>query len=225
MNRTGIEAGSEASALYKKALAAPYISVRGLHVYDGHIKAEDLEERTVVCDQAFELVEKMVDSLKRAGFEVAQIVAGGCPTFPIHVRRKGVDLSPGTFVFWDLGYHRALPEQAFEYAALVLTRVISIPEPGLICVDLGYKSIASESELNKRIFFLNAPDITPVAHSEEHLVLKTTDENQFHVGDVLYGVPYHICPTCALYERASVVVRGRQIDEWKILARDRKLNV
>ena len=35
-------------------------------------------------------------------------------------------------------------------------------------------------------------------HSEEHLVLETPRAAEFKIGDVLYGVPWHICPTVAL---------------------------
>jgi hypothetical protein len=42
---------------------------------------------------------------------------------------------------------------------------------------------------------------------------------------VLYGLPYHICPTVALYERAMVIENNKVSAEWKIIARDRKINV
>jgi D-threonine aldolase len=45
------------------------------------------------------------------------------------------------------------------------------------------------------------------------------------VGDVLIGIPYHICPTVALYERAFIVENGGINGEWKTIARDRYLNL
>lgn len=147
-------------------------------------------------------------------------MAGGSPTFPIYAS-KGVECSPGTFVYWDKGYHDSLPEQSYEFAALVLTRVISLPASNIICVDLGYKAIASENELSKRVHFLNAPDLKVIGHSEEHLVLEGSENHHYKIGDVLYAVPYHICPTCALYEKAQVIQQGKKVNEWKVLARDR----
>jgi len=41
----------------------------------------------------------------------------------------------------------------------------------------------------------------------------------------LYGVPKHICPTCALYEKAFVVENGSVEKEWRIVARDRRITV
>ena len=88
-------------------------------------------------------------------------------------------------------------------------------------MKLKLKSIAAENILAKRVVFLNAPYLEPVSQSEEHMVLKTTANHSFKPGDVLYGLPFHICPTCALYERASIIRNRRIVGEWKIAARDR----
>jgi D-threonine aldolase len=64
-----------------------------------------------------------------------------------------------------------------------------------------------------------------VMHSEEHLVLETERAGEFEVGAVLYGIPWHICPTVALHSHATVVRQGRAIDCWSIEARNRKLTV
>lgn len=224
MNRTGIVPGEEALELYKKAIDLAGIKTEGLHVYDGHIRNANLEERTRIANEAFLPVEKMILELLNQGYEKPKIVAGGSPTFPIHAKNPEVEASPGTFIFWDWGYAHTVPDLPFEYAALVMTRVISLPAPGWICVDLGHKSIAAENELNKRVYFLNAPGLKPVSQSEEHLVLDAGDYH-FKVGDVLYGVPHHICPTCALYDFASVIEDHKRIAEWEINARDRRITI
>jgi len=45
------------------------------------------------------------------------------------------------------------------------------------------------------------------------------------VGDVFYGLPYHVCPTVALYERVFTIENGKVTGEWKTISRDRKLTV
>ena len=94
----------------------------------------------------------------------------------------------------------------------------------MICIDLGHKSIAAENPLEKRVHFLNGPDLQPVSQSEEHMVLKT-NTHHFEVGDVLVGVPYHICPTCALYDTAVVVRDQHAVERWKIPSRNRAITV
>jgi D-serine deaminase-like pyridoxal phosphate-dependent protein len=223
MNRTGIKPGSEAIEVYRQSAQLPGIVPIGLHAYDGHIHDEDLEKRKQKCDEAFAFVEAMKEELTKNGFPEPMIIAGGSPTFPIHAKRKKVECSPGTFIYWDAGYLKGLPEQPFVPAALVISRIISLPNETTICTDLGHKSIAAENLLNKRVTFLNAPELEPIGHSEEHLTLKAENGHHYQVGDVLYGLPYHICPTCALYERAFLVEEGKMDGEWKIVARDRKL--
>jgi D-threonine aldolase len=224
-NRTGIIPGKEAVALYKLCAGLPGITIKGLHAYDGHIRDKDFAERTANCNKAFLPVENMASQISQMNLPEPVIVAGGSPTFPIHAKRGKVECSPGTFIFWDKGYSDGCPEQPFLIAAVLLSRVISLPAPGFVCLDLGHKSVAAENELIKRVFFPDAPALKATGQSEEHLVLDAGTDHSFQIGDVLYGFPLHICPTVALYERAVLVEEGIAGGEWKIVARDRKIGV
>ena len=225
MNRTGIAPGDNCLELYKICYSLPGLKLTGLHVYDGHLHQPNFEERTKACHKAFAPVEKLLSQIQAADLPQPIIVAGGSPTFSIHTKRKAVECSPGTFIFWDKGYETTCAEQPFKPAALVITRVVSLPDPTTVCLDLGHKSIASENNLNKRVYFLNAPDLVFKGHSEEHLVASAPEGHSFKPGDVLYGIPYHICPTVALYERALVVDNYICNSEWKVIARDRKITI
>jgi D-threonine aldolase len=230
MDRTGIAPGPDALALYQKALALEGIDPVGLHVYDGHIRDTDPEALKARCDEAFGSVLKLRTAI--AALPVAEggrdltIIAGGSPTFPVHAGRAAeIQCSPGTFVYWDKGYGDQFPGQPFTPDALVVTRVISLRGETRLCLDLGHKSIAAENELGRRVFFLNGPELRAVGQSEEHLVVEAGPGHGYRIGDVLYGVPYHICPTVALYERAVTIEAGRAAGEWKNVARDRKITV
>lgn len=225
MNRTGIAPGAEALNLYLLGLKTPGIAMAGLHSYDGHLRDPDLALRTKKCDEAFEAVAGLRSQIREATGTDPLVVAGGTPTFPIHAKRTDTECSPGTFIFWDEGYRQALKEQPFRFAALVVTRVISKPDEKTVCLDLGHKSIAAENDISRRIRFLNAPELEPIGHSEEHLVMRAPANHSWQVGDVLYGVPYHICPTVALYDEA-VACRGHLAgDRWPITARRRKISL
>jgi D-serine deaminase-like pyridoxal phosphate-dependent protein len=224
MNRTGISPGQAAVELYTACASLKGIKPVGLHAYDGHIRHSDFEKRKQQCDTVFAEVEKTRDSIVTAGFHEPVIVAGGSPSFSIHCKRPKLVCSPGTFIYWDKGYQDLCEEQPFLPAALVISRVISLPSAGKICVDLGHKSIAAENDLLHRVFFLNAPDLKPVGQSEEHLVLEAGNDHQYQPGDILYGIPMHVCPTVALYERALTVTDHIQNGEWKNIARDRKIS-
>lgn len=224
MNRTGITADL-ALALFDQCRQLKGISIKGLHAYDGHIRDADFATRTKHCDEAFERVMHLKKEIKKNFNTELIIIAGGTPTYTIHCKRKEIECSPGTFIYWDKGYQDSLPEQGFVPAALVVTRIISKPTPDTICVDLGHKAIASENTLPQRVAFLNASGLRPVGHSEEHMVLKVEDGTTYRVGDILYGLPFHICPTVALYESASVVENDRLVENWKITSRKRMISV
>ncbi|MEP7377273.1 MAG: D-TA family PLP-dependent enzyme [Chitinophagaceae bacterium] len=225
MNRTGIVPGPGALDLYKLCSSLTGIVPVGVHAYDGHIHDKDFGIRQKKSDEAFAKVEWLKIEIVNQGLPEPIIVAGGSPTFPIHAKRKKIECSPGTFIYWDAGYQQGLAEQSFLAAALVISRVISHPGENLLCLDLGHKSVAAEKELNNRVLFINAPELKFVGQSEEHLVVETDKQHDYKVGDVLYGLPFHICPTCALYERAFIVEDGKVAGEWEVIARDRKINL
>lgn len=225
MNRTGISPDQKGFQLYVYCYQLPGIVTVGLHAYDGHIRDTDPDKRKQNCDAAFAPVERLKEALIKSGFEEPVIIAGGSPTFPIHTQRAKVECSPGTFIFWDASYQQMLPDQPFLPAALVVSRVISHPEENIWCTDLGHKSIAAENPLSNRVTFINAPALQFLGQSEEHLVVQSNEQDALKLGDVLYGLPYHICPTCALYDRALVVIDGKVTTEWKIISRDRKIYI
>jgi D-serine deaminase-like pyridoxal phosphate-dependent protein len=222
-DRTGI-IPEDALQLYIDCDALPGIKPVGLHAYDGHIHDADLEVRIEKCNASYDGVSKLQAEIIEKGYPKPVIIAGGSPTFPIHAKRADIECSPGTFVYWDKGY-QSFKDQPFLTAALVVTRVVSLPNQSLVCLDVGHKSIAPENELNKRIYFLNAPELVMVGQSEEHLVVNADKGHTYKIGDVLYGLPYHICPTVALYERVITVENNTAIGEWKNIARDRRITI
>jgi D-serine deaminase-like pyridoxal phosphate-dependent protein len=106
----------------------------------------------------------------------------------------------------------------------LLTRVISIIDSHTLCLDLGHKSVAAENPL-PRVKFLNATEAVAVSQSEEHLVIKVEDSRRYQIGDVWYGVPSHICPTCALYDYVQVAENGRVTTQWQVIARNRIITI
>jgi D-serine deaminase-like pyridoxal phosphate-dependent protein len=222
MNRTGILPAA-ALELFDTIRQLPALQFLGLHAYDGHIHDGDIALRTRRSNEGFAGVIPLAQKIASVTGQPPRIIAGGTPTFPVHAKRPGVECSPGTFIFSDWNYRQALPDEPFDYAALVITRVISILDQKTVCLDLGHKSVAAENPL-PRVHFLNAPGAQPASHSEEHLVVKVDDTAYLQIGDVWYGIPMHICPTVALYEKAYTVEEGHITGAWKVIARNRSIN-
>ncbi|MFT5386542.1 MAG: D-serine deaminase-like pyridoxal phosphate-dependent protein [Saprospiraceae bacterium] len=200
------------------------ITIIGLHCYDGHIRVSSLGERTSACLDAFAAVLALRKQLQKTLQKDLVIVAGGSPSFSVHAKYHEVECSPGTFIFWDQRYGNDYKEQAFQKAAVVATRVISKLDAHTYCLDLGHKSIASEMPF-PRVAFLHPEKFTQIGHSEEHLVIQSEQADILNPGDLLLAYPYHICPTVALYDYAQIVSEGHIIDQWEVIARNRKITI
>jgi D-serine deaminase-like pyridoxal phosphate-dependent protein len=224
MNRTGIKP-EDAVELYGYCNELQGIKIMGLHAYDGHIHDKEFGVREQKANEAYAKVEQLQQRIRQNDHRELIIIAGGSPTFPIHAARGVVECSPGTFIYWDRGYSLNCEEQPFLTAGLVVSRVVSLPDEGKLCLDVGHKSVSAENDLTKRIYFLNAPELTFVGQSEEHLVVDAGKDHRYKVGDVLYGLPYHICPTVALYERVITIENNQISGEWRNIARDRKITI
>ncbi|WP_313266993.1 D-TA family PLP-dependent enzyme [Sphingobacterium sp.] len=199
------------------------IQLVGVHGYDGHIHDKDYKLREKQCQHGYGILETAYLMTQVSTSKPLTKVIGGSPSFPFHAERSDVECSPGTFVFWDFGYAENYAEQDFMLAAILLTRVVSIVDHKHLCLDLGYKSVACESPQPRVKFF--DPRIGEIKmQSEEHLVVEVTDSAQFNLGDALYAVPRHICPTVACYGELQVV-HERQADQiWTVYARNKKIN-
>lgn len=224
MNRTGISSDN-ALNLYKNALNLSGINIIGIHAYDGHIHDSDVLQRKHKADKVFQLISLVQLEIEKFAEKKLKIVVGGSPTFSLYaLAHEDVEVSPGTFIFWDAGYKETMPDFDFLWAGIIATRIISIINETNLCLDLGHKSIAAENPL-PRIKFLSNDEIIPISQSEEHLVVQVENTDKYAVGDVWYGVPIHICPTVALHKEVQIVENNTVIDAWKVIARDRKITV
>ena len=225
MNRSGIRPGDEVIDLWQYCSRTEGIKPVGLHAYDGHHRHPDVLDRKAACDASFEEVNDLRSRITEIIGERPDVIVGGSPTFPIHAGRKDVECSPGTSIFWDACYAGICPEQPFEPAVALITSVLSLPTDTRVCTDLGHKSVASENDIIRRVIFSEASDLNVVSQSEEHLVAEAPVGHGYRPGDVLIGIPYHVCPTVALYERLPVIIEGRHNGFWKVIARDRCIGI
>ena len=219
MNRTGIVPDISAVHLFKTVSDHPNLIAKGLHAYDGHIRDTNLTKRKIACDKAFDMVLHLKKELEAREMKVENIIAGGSPSFSVHAKRKDVETSPGTTLLWDERYGSLFPEMKFIPAAVLLTRIVSKPQPNLLCLDLGHKAVAPEMDF-PRVKIFGMEDCEQIGQSEEHLVIKCPENSEFGIGQVHYAIPMHICPTVAKYAELLTVEDGTVTGSWKVAARD-----
>jgi D-serine deaminase-like pyridoxal phosphate-dependent protein len=225
MHRTGCPAGPRILQLYREIQSFRHLVCRGLHVYDGHIRESDFESRKKSVQEAFLPVADMAEAVAASGKPSLMIVAGGTPSFTVHALNPSVTCSPGTCVLWDAGYDQMLQEQDFQFAAVLMMRVSSVPMEGRITLDLGHKAVAAENPMGQRLRFLDRDGWKVISQSEEHLVVELPVKTSIPVGEVVYGVPYHVCPTVALYDEVQVVDQGMVTGQWPVTARGRRISI
>jgi D-serine deaminase-like pyridoxal phosphate-dependent protein len=219
-HRSGIEPGDAALAVYRLIHESPGTTAGGLHVYDGQVRELALSARIEQGEGVFAPVTKFMERIQAAGLPMQPPACGGSPTFPVHARHVDRTYSPGTCVFWDHSYATKFQDLQFEFAALLLGRVVSKPGGNRLCLDLGYKSVSPDNP-TVRVELLDLPEVKWLGQWEEHLAVETPAAASLKVGDPVYGVPYHVCPTVALHRQAYVVRNGCVDGTWKIASRDR----
>ena len=74
-----------------------------------------------------------------------------------------------------------------------------------------------------RIDILGIASSKQISQSEEHLVVDGLEN--LEIGQVVYAVPIHICPTVSKYKKVLVVSKNIIVDSWDILARDHQLKI
>ena len=213
MRRTGVPVGDDAVKIYETIDQSDGLQPWGLHVYDGHIHDVDIVGRLKACKKSIAQVEIMQDRLSKKGLPVPIVVMGGTPTFPIYAETPGVEASPGTFVFHDYGYATRYPDLGFIPAALLLSRVISIPSSTRFTLDLGHKAIAADPE-GTRGTILNIDRTEVDTQHEEHWAINVPDTSQIYIGQEVYVCPTHICPSVALHPFYYVIDSDGYYRDW-----------
>jgi D-serine deaminase-like pyridoxal phosphate-dependent protein len=224
MDRTGIAPGQAAASLYRALCGMPGLKAGGLHAYDGHLHDADPAALAKAADEAFAPVWKLRDQLRAEGLPVPRLIASGTPTFALLAQHDDVEVGAGTTVLWDASEEEICPQHHFMNAAVLFSRVVSRPQVDLLCIDLGHKAVASEMP-HPRVRLLGLEDAVAVTHSEEHLVVRSARAGSYRVGDVLYGIPRHICPTVALHSEVWAVRDGQAAERWPVVARARRITI
>src|SRR5262249_34091218 len=132
-------------------------------------------------------------------------------------------VSPGTVVYCDATSLAQLPpEYGYLPAAVVMTRVVSHPAPGMITCDAGHKTVSADAGVPTCVV-LGHPEPEPLAPSEEHLPMRVAESTPVPaIGELLFLVPRHVCPTVNNFDDAVIVSGGNLITVEPVSARGRE---
>lgn len=231
MNRTGIEHErvDEIIQLARAIQDAGQI-FRGLHYYDGHLSSVVLPEREAVAHRGYDRLMEIIAAFESAHIEIVEIVTAGTPAFPFTLSYSDFAggpfihrASPGTVVYNDCSSLAELPsEYGYRPAAVVVSTVVSRPSAGRFTCDAGHKTVSADSGV-PTCAVIGRPEFLPSKPSEEHLPIDVLDGSSMPmIGDALFLVPRHICPTVNNFDQALLVIEGRIVGVERVTARGRE---
>jgi D-serine deaminase-like pyridoxal phosphate-dependent protein len=231
MDRTGVEQDrhSEIVALVQ-AIKNAGLDFRGLHYYDGHFGNFTELERSAAAHEGYKHLLAVVTAVEQNGVAVNEVITAGTPTFHasasfsgFHGRKFVHRTSPGTVVYNDATSLAQLPVSlGLQSAVLVMTRVVSHPRAGIITCDAGHKSVSADAGLPTCVV-AGHPELTPLGPSEEHLPMAVAEGAAApKVGEILYLLPRHVCPTVNNFDAALIVRNNRVESSEKVSARGRE---
>jgi len=214
MNRTGMEVDQVQEMIgLSRAAGANF---RGLHWYDGHVSMIDQQERRKLAFDGYDRLMAIVAAFEKAGVAIEEVVTSGTPAAPygyLYPGFKGAPfvqrISPGTVVYNDLSSLKQLPDFGYVPAAVVMATVISHPKAGVITCDAGHKAVGVDSGV-PNCAVIGHPGLTPLKPSEEHLPFEVAAGTMAPpIGEKLYLIPRHVCPTVNNFDQALIVDDGQ----------------
>ncbi len=231
MDRTGIEQhrGQEIVDLAFR-IGDEGLAFRGLHYYDGHLSEKEPAERVACAHRGYDRLMGLLGEVQGPRTAVSEIITAGTPTLPASISYPGFSkltcahrVSPGTVVYGDCSSAAQLPnEYGYRPAALVVSTVVSHPTAGVVTCDAGHKTVSADAGI-PTCAVLGQRDLEPLEPSEEHLPIAVPEgATAPAIGEILYLVPRHVCPTVNNFDHALLVVKGAVSEVAPVTARGRE---
>jgi D-serine deaminase-like pyridoxal phosphate-dependent protein len=168
----------------------------------------------------------IVAAVEREGLQVEEVITSGTPAFPCSASYEPFRssrfvhrTSPGTVVYCDNTSGTQLPaEWGYQPAALVVSTVVSHPKANYLTCDAGHKAVSADAGI-PTCGVAGHPELMPLRPSEEHLPIEVQSGRRPEIGEALYLIPRHVCPTVNNFDDALIVTGGRVIGVERVTAR------
>ncbi len=183
-------------------------------------------------------IDAVLDALGALGFET-KIVSGGStpgaektPLIP-----RTTEIRPGTYVFYDASSLATHLCAEADCSLRVLTTVVSTAVPGQCVIDAGSKTLSSDAtvgsgtyghfigrswtlrKLNEEHGYVEPHPLTPSPIGRGGTTGEAGDVEAPRVGEKVWLVPSHVCPTVNLHDEIWYGRRGRVEGSWRVAAR------
>jgi len=225
IHRTGVVSAEKAIELLDVIRSLPALAYRGVQFYCGahqHIAAY-ADRRAAMRDRA-DYLETVIAGLAEAGGKPEIVTGGGTGTHRIDAEQGlFTELQVGSYIFMDDQYRACdlTGEEAapvpFETALMVDSSVVSANAPGLVTLDAGIKSFATDAEPPTVLAGVDPATRFFFMGDEQGALL--TPEGALTLGDRVSMNTPHCDPTVNLYDSYHVV-RGQTLEAiWPVSGR------
>jgi D-serine deaminase-like pyridoxal phosphate-dependent protein len=224
LGRVGVPPGETLLRLIHEIRQMPGLRFEGIAFYPGQIKNMDEEGEQALKNLA-QMLEGILDALRKAGVEARIVSGGSTPTLFHSHRLPGLnEIRPGTYIFNDRNTALAGACTFEDCAASVMVTVVSTAKTGQMIVDGGSKTFSSDGPpAGVPVSFgrvVDAPDAVFANMNEEHGYVDLRRAGQkFNVGDRVRIIPNHVCVAMNLHE-CVYGIRGNTVEQtWRVEGR------
>jgi len=227
LHRTGIAAGEPAIDLAKRIVSDEHLKFMGLQIYAGQVMhIESFSERQARSLVVMNTLDEMRTLLSKEGIECGILSGGGTGTFDIDAV-AGVlnELQAGSYIVMDREYNEIdkqdTDQTGFETGLFVQMSVVSNNTAGLVTVDAGFKSFATDADTPLLCWV--HPDCENILDDasyfffgDEHGGIKMKKDVFVELGTPMRAIVPHCDPTINLYDHIHVIQGDSLIDIWQV---------
>lgn len=227
--RTGARTVDDALRVAEAVLGSSALTLAGVAGYEGSVAhgTDDeallnvdrylrtmVELHTALTDR-YEVDEVVISAGGSAFFDRAAAILGPEQLVPTAAHTVRVVLRPGAYLVHDDGYYReATPHgrgtgPAFRSAMHAWTRVISMPEPGIVYLDAGKRDLPFDEGLPElHLLRRDGGVIIPLANhnlfamNDQHSHVRVPTDSPLRVGDV---VRLGLSHPCTAFDKWSLI--------------------
>jgi D-serine deaminase-like pyridoxal phosphate-dependent protein len=226
-HRAGVDPDSPDSVRLAIAIARSEAArMQGLLTHAGHsYNASGVEDIRRIAAEELACLTRFRALLATEGLGETLRSIGSTPTASVVDTFSNCDeVRPGNYVFYD-AFQATIGSCALaDVACSVLTTVVgSYPERGALIVDAGALAMSKDrgpDHVDPQFGYgivcdtaLRPLPMRLAALSQEHGKIEA--HTHVPVGTRLRIIPNHSCLTAAMFDRYSVIDRGKVVDQWK----------
>lgn len=213
-NSIGIASGKSATILAQAIVESKVLKFAGLLAYDAVVPGTKNEDMIGLLMKSYQNAIDTKHEIECLGINCDSLRIESTSNYEIAADLSDVtEVLSGTYALMSQGYSANCSQ--FEFAARILSVVISTPEKNMAIMDAGRKTIGSDYGLP---VIDNVPGAIVEAMSAEHGTIKLCETN-LSIGDKLWVVPWDIGEAINLHDYIQVVRQGKLETVWDIPAR------